>query len=377
MVKVKYKIYRQNEDRREEVFSYHATWPYFTVGFGDEKDYFVENLSLLVSSGMGIGASLSSVKEGIKNKQFKKMITAMEEMVSSGYPLWRAFEYTRFLPSRIIALVKSGEESGHLPEHLNLVTIQQHKEKVFTSRLRSALLYPGIVFLLAILVGIGSAWFVLPKLVSVFGDLNVRLPLPTRMLIGLANFITNYGFFAIPIFIVLLLYVVYLLFVNKRTKFLGEYLTLVIPGVNRLVQGVELARFGFIFGALLQAGLTIGDALDSVREGTGFVTYQKFYTALRENIQQGQSFRQSLTAYKGSDKFIPMPMQQLIMAAEKSGKLPETMLKIGQIFEEKTEVMSQDLSTILEPIVLIVVGLIVGVVVIAVISPIYNIVNQI
>jgi type II secretory pathway component PulF len=358
-------------------FAFHSGWPYFTIGFGNEIDYFVENLSIMIASGMGVTASLAGIKAGTKNRGLRKNIEVIEQMIADGFPLWKAFEKTKFLPARIIALVKSGEESGRLPEHLNLVTIQQHKERIFISRIRSALLYPGIVLCLAFVVAIGSAWITLPRLVSVFNEIHTNLPPTTRIIIWLGNFLSKYGSFAVPLILLIFGLVVYLIFFYKKTKIIGEYIILFFPGINKLIQGVELARFGYIFGALLSAGIHIQEAMDSVREGTSFVSYRKFYVYLQEGINQGNSFSAIFAGYKHSDRYIPAPMQQLIIAAEQSGKLPETLMKIGQIFEEKTETMSQDLSTILEPVVLIIVGVIVGFIVLGLISPIYGLSNQI
>ncbi len=358
-------------------FAFHSGWPYFTVGFGDEIDYFVENLSIMIASGMGVTAALAGIKVGTKNRSLKKNIAVIEQMIADGFPLWKAFERTQFLPSRIIALVKSGEESGRLPEHLNLVTIQQHKERIFVSRIRSALLYPGIVLALAFVVAVGSAWVTLPRLITVFNEIHTSLPPTTRMIIWLGNFLAHYGSFAVPLTLFGAGVLVYAIFFYTKTKIVGEYIILFLPGINKLIQGVELARFGYIFGALLSAGIHIEEAMSSVREGTSFVSYRKFYVFLQDGISQGNSFSTIFAGYAHSDRYIPAPMQKLIIAAEQSGKLPETLLKIGQIFEEKTETMSQDLSTILEPIVLIVVGIFVGFIVLGLISPIYGLSSQI
>jgi type IV pilus assembly protein PilC len=377
MREVKLKKSYEKEGFSAPVFEYRADWPYISIGFGDERDYFIENLSLLVSSGMGILGALAALKKSVKSRKMKKITKAVEAMVESGMPLWKAFQETKFLSDRVISLVRSGEEAGRLPEHLNLVTIQQHKEKVFKSRLRSALLYPGIVFVLAIIVALGSTWAILPNLVSMFKDSQVALPFSTRILLFTGNFLESYGIIFVPAVIAFVLILIYLLFVNKKLKFIGDYFLFAVPGIKKLVQGVELARFGYISGALLQAGFQVGETLQSIKEGTAYRRYAKFYDYLLKSIEKGESFQSALANYPKADKLIPTPIQQLIISAEKSGKLPETLIKIGIIFEEKTEAMSQDLATVLEPIVLIIVGIIVALVVSGIIGPIYGLSNQI
>ena len=359
------------------VFEYRPDWPYISIGFGDEQDYFIENLSLLIASGMGISSALASINISIKGRRLKKITEAIEKMVNDGMPLWKAFETTNFLSERVISLIRSGEEAGRLPEHLNLVTIQQHKEKMFNSRLKSALLYPGIVLVLAFVLALGSSWVILPKLVSIFQTTHGTLPLTTKILLWLGEFLSHYGAIVIPTIIVSVLALLFFVFVFKKTKYIGDYILFSIPGIRTLIQGVELARFGYVFGVLLQAGFQVNEALESVKKGTTYAQYRNFYTHLQECISNGDTFKNALSTYKKPERYLPVPIQQLILSAEKSGRLSETFIKVGVIFEEKTEAMSRDLSTVLEPIILIIVGLVVGFVVLAIIGPIYGLSNQI
>lgn len=367
----------EKEGFKEPVFEYRPDWPYISIGFGDERDYFIENLSLLISSGMGISSALSALSMSVKSWKMKKITKVIESMVNAGMPLWKSFEETKLLPERVISLIRSGEEAGRLADHLNLVTVQQHKEKVFESRIRSALLYPGIVLALAIIVALGSAWLVLPKLVTIFADAKGSLPVATRVLLAVGAFFEHYGSFVVPISIIAIVLVAYGIFFYKRTKFIGDYILFHIAGIKDLVQGVELARFGYIFGVLLQAGFQVGEALESVKKGTTYDSYKRFYEHMQVSVTRGESFKEALAHFPKADRYIPIPIQQLIMAAEKSGRLSETFIRIGVIFEEKTDAMSRDLATVLEPIVLVVVGLIVGFVVMAIIGPIYGLSGQI
>jgi len=377
MREIRFRKSYEKEGFRKPVFEYRRDWPYLSIGFGNERDYFIENMSLLISSGMGISNTLEALLSSVKTQKMKTITAAIKEMVEDGSPLWKAFQETKFFPDRIIALIRSGEESGRLPEHLNLVTIQQHKEKVFKSRLRSALLYPGIVLFLAFVVGLGSAWFLLPHIVDLFKQSTQQLPQSTQILIWFGAFFESYGIVFVPVLILLMFFIVYMVFVNRPTKFLGDAILFSLPGIKTLVQGVELAQFGYMFGAMLQAGFPIHEALQTVKEASAYVSYQKFYDHLGESIVRGETFKMAFDSYKKAERFIPIPIQQLIISAEKSGKLTETFIKIALIFEEKTEAMSKDLTTILEPIVLIVVGLIVAFVVSGVIGPIYGIYDQI
>ncbi len=371
------KIRKRVDQEEVPPFSYHSGWPYLNIGFGDEKDYFIENLSLLIAAGLGVVAALEAILPALKKRRMIKLVKSLQTMVNSGLPLWRAFSKTNFFPSRVIAIIKSGEESGRLPEHLSLVSLQQHKERIFSSRVRSALLYPSIILLVALVVGVGSAWYTLPKITAALEESGGNLPFFTTVIVKAGGFLQNQGLWAIPLLGIILVSLVYFLFIFSKTKIIGEKIIFALPGINKLLQGVEVARFGFLFGAMLQAGLPVNESLDIVREGTGFFSYQKFYAYMRHEILAGNSLESIFAKYKNTNRLIPMPMQQLIITGEKTGKLPEVLLKIGQIFEEKTETMTKDLSTILEPIVLLIVGVIVAGLVLGILSPIYSLVNQI
>lgn len=377
MAEIKVRRSYEREGFKYPVFEYRPDWPYISIGFGDEKDYFIENLSLLVASGMGISAALEAIRVSVKTWKMKKIVTYVKDSVDAGLPLWKSFAATNFFPKRVVALVRAGEESGRLPEHLNLVTLQQQKEKIFRSRVRSALIYPGIVLFLAFAIMLLGAWFILPKIISVFNQSRSSLPIQTQILLTIGDFLQVYGLIAIPLAIGSMVILAYFLFFNKHTKFIGDSIVFHLPGINKLVQGVELARFGYTFGALLQAGFQISDALDSIKESSNYRAYRKLYEYIQKGVSEGESLQKVLGSYKHADRYIPSPIQQLIFSAEKSGRFPETFIKIGTIFEEKTEVMSRDLGTILEPMILIIVGLIVAFVVSAIITPYYGLFGQI
>jgi type II secretory pathway component PulF len=368
---------RPPEPEPKNIFAYQPAWPYINLGYGTERDYFIENMSLLVAAGVDIQKTLDILARSAKNRRFKQAIRAMAERVTLGNPLWQSLQDAKLLPNRFAYLVRIGEESGRLPEHLNLVTIQQHKERVFTSRLRTALLYPTMVLIISTIVAVVSIGYTLPKITGFLTQANVELPLTTRLLIDFGSFLEKYGALAFVIFIIGLGVIAYLFFIFKRTKFIGEAILFHTPGIAGLVQGVEVSRFGYMFGAMLTSGLVISDALGLLITATPFSRYKTFYTYLQKSVRDGIALETCFNDYRHADRLVPLPMLQLIASAERSGKLSETLLKVGQIFEEKTEALSRDLSTILEPLVLIVVGVIVGLIAVGIISPMYSLVGAI
>lgn len=346
-----------------------------TFGLGNEKQFFIENLSVLLSSGMDIATALSAIKTEIKSKTMKEIIENLEEDVKSGSPLWKALDNMGLLQPQVIALVRIGEETGRLSDNLKAIALQEQKEEEFRSKVTSALMYPLFVFGLTLVIGIGISWFILPRLATVFSSLNIALPLITKLLIGFGAFLGAYGYIVIPGGFILLVILFYFLFVYHKTKVAGEYIMLSMPVIKRLILEVEVSRFGFIMGTLLKAGLPVVPALKSLANSSSFSFYRKFYLYLHDNIEEGNSFERSFADYKGMNKVLPVSMQQLIISAERSGHLSDTFIKIGEMYESKTDVTTKNLTVLLEPILLVIIWLGVVGVAMAVILPLYSLVG--
>jgi len=344
---------------------------------GQEKNYFIENLSLLLASGMNILAALEAIQGEIRSAPMLKILTQLKKEVEEGSTIWRALQNTGLFSKNTISLVQIGEKSGRLAENLEIVSTQNQKERMFRSKIYSAMLYPIIVICATLVIGIGIAWFILPKLAMTFSQMRLQLPLPTRIMIAIGNFFAHWGIIVVPVSIVVFIFLVLLVFVFPKTQFIGQAILLRFPGIKRLMQEVELSRFGYVLGTLLDAGMSIVDALDSLNEITSLRIYQSFYLHLKHDTEQGDSFKKSFLSYRGINRLIPVPIQQMIISAEQSGRLSKTLLKIADMFESKIEVTTKNLSVILEPILLLVVWVGVALVAFAVILPIYSLIGGI
>lgn len=347
----------------------------FSFGYGEEKEYFIENLAMLLASGMDIIESLEAIKAEVKSTKLLNIINQLVEDISAGFSLSVALTKVEILPPHIIALIKIGEESGRLHESLKVVVTQQSKERSFKSKIRAAMMYPVFVMAVAMVVGIGIAWFILPRLSTVFSQLNLKLPLVTRLLMSFGAFLSKYGAVVVPSFIVGLILVVFFLFIYSKTKFIGQWLLFLIPGIKNLIREAELARFGYIMGTLLQSGLPVLEALSSLQDSGTLRSYGKIYQYLHAQIEEGKSFEESFKANKKIRVYIPTPIQSLISAGERSGSLARIFLNISETFEAKTELTTKNLSVILEPLLLVIVWLGVVAVALAVILPIYSLVG--
>lgn len=352
-------------------------WGSLIVRFesGGEKENFAENLAMLLSSGMDAISALSAMKKETKSAGMKRLIDGIEADIAGGTSLSAALERSGLFSKHIMALIKTGEESGRLVPNLKVVVTELTKERAFRTKVASAMMYPVFVLFLTITIGTGLAWFVLPKLAQVFSTLRLSLPWITRTMIAVGEFLGKNGTWFVPSVIVVLTVLVYFLFINRKTNFLGQRLLFGLPGVRRLMSEVELARFGYILGNLLAAGLPVVDALDSLAGVSTLEPYKKLYLHLREEVEKGSTFQHSFALYLGIEDLVPITIQQMIITAEQSGYLADTLIKIGERYEEKTDLTTKNLGVILEPILLVIVALGVFGVAVAVILPIYSLVG--
>jgi len=349
----------------------------YSIWLGEQIESFYEDLSILLNSGMDIVTAVRIIHDEIRSFRMRKILSFLLEEIESGASFAHTLEQLNIAPRFILALVKVGEDSGRLAENLGVAVKQLKRVKEFLGSVRSAMIYPAVVLSLALLVGLGTTWFVIPRLTGAFESLNVELPALTRGMIAFGNFISDYGATVIPGAAIIFAVAAYFLFVFRRTRFIGAQILFILPVARYIIRHSEVARFGYLFGVLLQAGLPIIKALDSIREATELKPYYNFYTFMRKKIESGESFKEIFKKYKHSTALIPTTAQYMIEAGERSGSLPEALLSIGEAYEGKTSSHLKNITTILEPAIIIVVGLGIALVAFSILMPVYSLIGGI
>ena len=346
-------------------------------GIKKASEEFIESLATLLSSGITISQALRVASKETRSQAMKLIVQRIGEEIEEGRSLWEALSAVHLFSKEYIELIRVGEESGTLHTNLHFVVEQQKRNRSFRSKIYSGMIYPVLVLIVTGLVGSGVVIFVLPKLARVFEELNITLPFITRMVLGLGELIQRYGVWAVPAFLILLVVVFLTLFVFKKTKHSGEYLLLHIPGIGRLLKEIEIARFGYTLGSLLEGGVLVLDALESLKETTTLRSYHRFFEHLYVNIQEGRTFQEAFATYYNISALIPPSVEQLIISGEESGKLSQMLLKSGNTYEERIDQTAKNITVMLEPMLLVIVWLGVLLVALSVISPIYSLVGGI
>ncbi len=346
------------------------------MGFVKEKEYFLTNLSMLLDAGMNVSDAVATLRKESKSPSMRKLLANVGEDISNGFSISNTLKRSGFTTDHTDSLIKIGEESGKLSQNLKIIAVGEEKNRVFRSKIRSAMLYPMFVFGVTIMVGIVVIWYILPRLATVFSQMNIELPALTRALIATGNFLAKYGTFFVPTVLLLLSSIFYFLFVFHKTKHIGQRFLLSSPGVGEILRQIEIAHMGYILGTLLDAGIPVVSSLNSLAESTSSRTHQNFYKKIKNSIADGNSFAKTFDSLSETNKFIPPTVERLIVSGEQSGKLSETLLKVGIHYEAKIDDTTKNLSVIFEPILLVIVWVGVVSVALAVILPIYSLIGN-
>ncbi len=341
----------------------------------DTGEYFMDGLSMLLPAGVSIGEALESINAEITRKSVKKAISKVRVEVDEGVPFSEAIAQTGLFNPSVVTLIQVGESTGRLPQNLKVVAEQMHKNNQMSSRIRSAMLYPSVLVCLLFVVGTGIGVFLLPKLLTVIQSLHEKVGPITDGLIIFGKFFGHYGLLLAGLIVLFAAALYVAVKLNQKVRAATEVIIFHIPGIKTLLFQTEVARFGFILGSMLEAGLPVITALQSLISSMSTARYKSFSTKLYDEVDEGSSFTKILQRPENRE-LLSGTVCQIIISAEKSGNLDKSLLKIGDSYQDKADITAKNLETLLEPVVLIIIAVAVLFVALAVFLPIYSTIGQ-
>ncbi|MFC1656539.1 type II secretion system F family protein [Patescibacteria group bacterium] len=338
---------------------------------------FAENLSMMLESGIGIIQAFSSIIEQTANKPLKKAFIEIQKEIASGHSLSETLAlYPGTFPPFFIKMIEAGEKSGTLTKTLNELAKQTEKDYELREKIKTAMLYPSIVLGLAVVIGIGISFFILPRLVKLFESFKIDLPITTQILIIIGKIIGDWGIW-ILLGITGLVLILAILFKTSGFKPLKDSITLSIPIIGKLIRYTTLSRFGFLLSTLLESGVPIDESLEAVQKTILSTPYIKMIKTMQNEIREGKSFKITFENKKHLMKGFPLLAKQLMVSGEESGKLSMSLRNLASFYERESSSMARRMETILEPILLIIVGIVVTFIALSIITPIYQITGSI
>ncbi|MBI2018648.1 type II secretion system F family protein [Candidatus Daviesbacteria bacterium] len=324
-------------------------------------------LATMISSGLVLSEAVDILEEQQTNKTLKKALEEISQDIKGGLTLAQALgKYPDIFPKLYINLVKSGEASGKLDQVLLQMADGLEKEREFKAKIKGAMIYPAVVLGMMLVVITIMMVFVIPKLVALYEQSTIELPLPTKILIFTSNAFINFWWLG------LILIITASIALNRWNKtaegnfFLGKFI-LRLPIVGKIVTNVTLTNFNRTFGLLTSAGIPLLESIGIVSDLTDNPIFKKTLKDAYAGVEKGLPFSSLLTV-----SVFPQIVGQMIRVGEETGKVDEIFLKLGDYFESESDHLIKNLTVAIEPLVLIILGVGVAFLVISIILPIYK-----
>lgn len=335
-----------------------------------EKIMFARNLSIMIKAGLALSKALSILERQTKNKRFKDVLNKVGIDIKKGSSLNKAFsKFPNVFEPLFVSMVKAGEESGGLSEALSVIAMQMNKAHTLKKKIKGALIYPSIIVLAMFVIGAVMLVYVVPTLTKTFNELNVELPNSTQFVIVLSDFLVNNTIIAI-ILIAILTIAFIAGFRSKKGRRIFEYVILHIPVISTMVKETNSARTTRTLSSLLSSGVEVVNSLSITGEVIQNSYYKDILKQSEEEIQKGLPLSK---AFMDNEKLYPILVGEMIAVGEETGQLSDMLHQVAEFYESEVEQKTKNMSTIIEPFLMILIGTVVGFFAVSMISPIYSI----
>lgn len=339
-----------------------------------DKIIFARNLGGMLAAGLPLSRALNVLERQTSNAKLKGIIASVNTKISTGSSLSAALgDFGTVFPSIMVFMIKAGEEGGNLASALSGIADQLDKTYALERKIRGALMYPAVVITVMIVIGILMFIFIVPELTKTFAELNTKLPFSTRVVVGISDFIRNNT----TVGLVGLAILVGGLWVSAKSvqgKRAIDYVLLRIPIISPLIKQANAARTGQTLSSLLSSGVEVVTALGITADVMSNSYYKDVLLKAREAIQKGDPIS---SVFREAESIYPPFLSEMVAVGEETGKLSNMLKETGTFFETEVEQKTKDLSTIIEPVLMVVVGVAVGFFAVAMISPAYSLMNSI
>lgn len=339
-----------------------------------EKMMFARNLGIMVASGLPTPRAVNNLAKQTKNKRFQKILSDIFEEVQAGKSLSEGLaKYPGVFGELFINMVRVGEIGGNLEEVLDIVATQLEKEHDIVGKVRGAMIYPAVILTVMAGIGVVMLTYVLPKLLGVFKDMNAELPPLTKMIIGISDLFSQHSILVLVSFVVLAIFGKLFLQqpIGKKTL---SFITVHVPVIKNIIIKMNCARFARIYSSLLKSGINAIDALKIISNTLTNYYYRKALEKSIEDIQKGVPLSKIISGYP--DLF-PVLVPQIIEVGEETGKTESVLLKLAEFYEEEVSSITKNMSSIIEPVLMVIIGVAVGIFAVGMLQPMYSLMDNI
>jgi len=339
-----------------------------------QKIIFTKNLGYMIDAGLPVAKSLSVLERQIKNKRFKSIIVSIEAEIRKGQTLSDAAAmFPSVFTNLFVSMVKAGEESGKLSESLAIIGEQMEGVYKLKKKIIGAMIYPAIIISLMVLIGVLMLIYVVPTITATFQSLNVQLPLVTQILISTSDFLKNHILLSLSSFIAIVL-IFYFASISKKGKRLIDLLSLKLPVIGDLVKETNSARIARTLSSLLSSGVAFDKAILITSDVVGNSFFRDILHDASVKVEKGETIS---SVFLANGRVCPDFVGEMMSVGEETGRLPAMLMEVATYYENSVDQKTKDMSTIIEPVLMIVIGVAVGFFAFAIIKPIYSVMDTI
>jgi type IV pilus assembly protein PilC len=339
-----------------------------------QKIIFARNLGSMINAGLPLVKGLSILEKQITNKKFKGIIGELISQIKKGRTLSESCsDYPDTFPKLFTAMVRAGEESGKLSESLQIVANQMDGSFKLKEKIKGAMVYPGVILSVMVIIGLLMMVYVVPGITATFKDLNIELPFLTRILIDSSDFLKNNILISLlAVFAVIVGF--YLFFKTEKGKKIYDFTILKLPVIGLLVKETNSARITRTIGSLLSSGVPYADAIKITKDVIQNFYFKEILNTAAEKVEKGEPIS---GVFLENTKLCPIFVGEMMVVGEETGRLPSMLMEVALFYEDSVDQKTKNMFTIIEPVLMVVIGLAVGFFALAMIKPIYSLMDSI
>ncbi len=326
-------------------------------------------LVTLIGAKVPILTSFRVIQKQITNKHLLRVLQQVGDDIEDGTSLFESMSrHPRVFTPLMVSMVRSGEVSGHLHESLEYIASNLEKNYALTSKIKGALMYPGFILSAALVVGFLVITFILPNLTQIIKDMNVVTPWYTQLLMNIGDFMKSFWWLVIAMFTAVVGFVFYYIHtpVGKRE---WDKMQLKVPVIGQLLSYMYISRFSDNFSTLLSGGIPVVTALQIVASVVGNSEFERVILEASDEAKKGGNIS---SVFRRSEIFPPI-VTQMLEIGEETGETEETLKSVTSFYDQQTDSLARNLTTLIEPFLIVVLGIGVAIMVVGILLPIYNI----
>jgi type IV pilus assembly protein PilC len=329
---------------------------------------FTSQLAVMIRAGISIRAAIEGISEQVENPKFKKMLVQMKKDVEAGKQFSDALmRYPKHFSPLYINMVKASELSGGFSKMLDKIAAYLLQQIETVSMVRGAMIYPGIIGTMAVSTTIFLLTFVLPRFMTIFKGKEAALPLPTKMLLALSDFMVNYWYILLAAAIAAIWGIVLILRTDWGRLY-WDKIKLSLPLFKKLFRALYISRGLHTMGQLINAGVPMLDTIAITAEISGNTLYKRMWRAVYSAVKQGKK----ISAPLQKNPLLPKSVVQMISAGEESGKLGEVLDEVSDFYSRELKAVIKGVTAMIEPLMIVMMGSVVGFIAMSIILPIFK-----